>query len=394
MIFRKARSYRGTGWVMRKTHNQRQRSATVVTPKMGKLSELGSAFLVALLIAQGTGCGRIPPLYDAAVLPPRDSAMPMDGRRDSSPAIPDVSCSGVVFSTATREPADVLLVLDRSGSMNYSIDKECSCDPLSNPNVVCADTSNCTTRWSSLVTALASTLSSTPLLHWGLKLFSSPGADSCQVTSGVEIPIAADTIAAIQARMTATTPAGDTPTEAAITAAATYLKSQTDTNSKMLLLATDGKPNCGGSPPSVYEDDVTGTAEAITAAADAGFLVYVIGIGMSTSATNLDAFAQAGRTGKHYPAQSSDELTQALVSISKGASCTFALTATPPDPNQVAVYLDKNMVPQDPSNGWSFGANPQIVLFHGTFCDRVLSELSDSVQVLFSCGEPLPPVLM
>jgi len=114
-------------------------------------------------------------------------------------------------------------------------------------------------------------------------------------------------------------------------------------------------------------------------------------IGTGTSAANLDAFAQAGRTGNHYPAQSSDELTNALVSISKEATCTFAIAATPPDPNQVAVYLGKNMVPQDASNGWSFGASPQIILLHGGFCDRALSELSDTVQVLFSCGEPLPP---
>jgi hypothetical protein len=374
---------------MRKTpaQNQHQCDATVLARKVGRRSGLGSVFVLSLLVAQATGCGRIPPLYDAAILAPMDSATPMgDG--------PAVSCSGVVLSAATREPADVLLVLDRSGSMNYSIDKECSCDPSSNPNVVCEDTSTCTTRWTSLVTALASTVSSTPLLHWGLKLFSSPGADFCQVTSGVEVPVAADATAAIQSRMAATSPAGETPTEAAIAAAATYLKSQTDTNSKMLLLATDGKPNCGGSPPSVYEDDVTGTTEAIAAAADAGFLVYVIGIGTGTSAVNLDAFAQAGRTGKHYPAQSSDELTKALVSISQGATCTFALAATPPDPDQVAVYLDRKMVPQDASNGWSFGASPQIVLLHGSFCDRALSELSDAVQVLFGCGEPLPPDLL
>ena len=73
-------------------------------------------------------------------------------------------------------------------------------------------------------------------------------------------------------------------------------------------------------------------------------------IGTGTSAANLDAFAQAGRTGNHYPAQSSDELTNALVSISKEATCTFAIAATPPDPNQVAVYLGKNMVPQDASS--------------------------------------------
>jgi hypothetical protein len=374
--------------------NQHRRDAIGWTRKVGKRSGLGPVFLLALLGAQATGCGRIPPLYDAANLAPMDSASPMGRRRDGGPAIADASCGGVVVSAATREPADVLLVLDRSGSMNYSISEECSCDPSSNPSVVCANTSDCTTRWASLVTALASTLSSTPFLNWGLKLFSSPGAGSCQVASGVEVPVAANATAAIQAQMAATTPAGETPTEAAITAATAYLKTQTDTNSKMLLLATDGKPNCGGSPPSVYEDDVMGTMDAITAATDAGFLVYVIGIGTGTSAANLDAFAQNGGTGKHYPAQSADALTEALVSISKGAACTFALAATPPDPNQVAVYLDKNMVPQDASNGWSFGASSQIVSLHGSFCDQVLSESSDVVQVLFGCGQPLPPVLM
>ena len=107
----------------------------------------------------------------------------------------------------------------------------------------------------------------------------------------------------------------------------------------------------------------------------------------------MDSFARAGGTGHHYPAESADGLSQALASISKTATCTFALDAVPPDPDGVGVYLDKNLVPRDANNGWSFGASPQIVLLHGSFCDQALSEPSDAVQALFVCGAPLPPIL-
>jgi hypothetical protein len=377
-----------------------------------RTSGLALAHGLALLGVTAVGCGRIPGLYDAAI------RAPTDPRGDGSLAIADVlldtrkltdgvdgaedagspetgdsttSCGEVVVSVAARVPADVLLVVDRSGSMYDSIDRNCSCDPTANPKVVCADTSDCRTRWASLVTALDTALSSTPFLHWGLKLFASPDAGSCAVTDGVEVPIGGDTITAIQTQIAATKPAGETPTAAAITAATAYLKTQVDTSSKVILLATDGDPNCGGSPPSVYDADVAGATDAITTARDAGFLVYVIGIGSSVG--NLDAFARAGGSGSYYPGQSPEEITHALASISKAATCTFALASLPPDPTAVAVYLDKEVVPQDASNGWSFGANAQTVLLHGGFCDQALSDTASVVQVLFGCGQPLPPVL-
>ena len=304
------------------------------------------------------------------------------------------SCSGEVVATATREPADVLLVLDRSGSMSYSVAEECTCDPTGNPKVVCADTVNCRTRWASLVAALDDTMVATPFLHWGLKLFSSPNAGPCNVTSGVEVPLGADATTAIEDQIAAIAPAGETPTASAITEATAYLKTQTDVNSKTILLATDGKPNCGGSPPSVYEDDVTGTINAITMANSAGFLVYIVGMGSGSIVGNLDSFAQAGGTDHYYPAQSPDDLTLALASISKAATCTFALSSTPPDPNWVVVYLDQNMVAQDTSNGWSFGASAQTILLHGSSCDQALAAPSSTVRMLWSCGSPLPPILL
>jgi hypothetical protein len=311
--------------------------------------------------------------------------------QDAAPDAPP-ECNQVALLAAEHVLADVLLVLDRSGSMNYSISQNCSCDPSSNPRVICDDLSNCETRWSVLGAALDTTLSSTPFLHWGLKVFSSPGAGQCAVTAGVEIPVGADTAAAIQAQISSITPSGETPTAEAIRAATAYLETQADANTKAILLATDGGPNCGGSPPSVYNDDVEGTTAAITAARKAGFLVYVIGMG---TVENLDAFAQAGGTGNYYPGQSPEEITQALAAISKASTCTFTLATMASDPTGVGVYIDKTLIPKDASDGWTFGANAQTIILHGSFCDQTLSDPASVVQALFlGCGQPFPSVLL
>lgn len=404
-----------------------------------------SMVLASLLLAN-PGCGRIPGLYDAEmqgapnVTDVTDAAAQADvpeGRRadeplraadataettgkdagvggvggvdaaggaastggsggsPSTPAAGDTmgNCTQVVASSATSQPVDVLLVLDRSGSMNFSIAEECSCDPIANPSVVCADTVHCTTRWSSLETALDRTVTSTPYLSWGLKLFPSPDGGSCAVRKGVEVPVAADATSAIHDRIATTAPSGDTPTASAILTATAYLKTLTDGHTKMILLATDGQPNCGGDFPSVYQDDIEGTNRAITAAFGDGFLVYVIGIDSDPTIATLDAFAQAGGTGSHQAVESLDGLTAALSSISKAASCAFTLTTRPPDPNNVVVYLNKTVIPQSTSAGWSFGADPQTILLHGTYCDQALNEERGLVQALFTCGLPAPAVL-
>ena len=121
-------------------------------------------------------------------------------------------------------------------------------------------------------------------------------------------------------------------------------------------------------------------------------MVYVIGIGPSVG--NLDSFAAAGGTNKYYPASSPEDLTAAFATISKAvASCTFALAQTPPDPNNVAVYVDTNLVPKDSANGWSFGANSTSI--NGSTCEKVTSGDAKSVRVLFGCpGEQPPPTLL
>ncbi len=299
------------------------------------------------------------------------------------------TCTGeVTGARANRDPADVLLVLDRSGSMVTEIDSNCRCDPST---ATCNNTWSCPSRWESLVEGIGNAMSATPFLHWGLKLFGSPGSASCVVTGGVEVPIGPDSAAEIQTRIAATRPDLGTPTAAAMKASTEYLRTLTQTNSKVILLATDGEPNCAssGSSPGSGGSDMEGALEEISAARDLGILVYVIGIGPSVP--NLDAFAQAGGTGRYYPAGSHDDLAAALVSVSKAALCTFSLASAPPDPANVAVYLDGSVVSRDASSGWSFGRDSQTILLHGSSCARALDEPDSIVEAVFGCGSPLPP---
>ena len=305
----------------------------------------------------------------------------------------DVNCGSTISSTS-HEPADVLLVLDRSGSMNYSIAADCYCSrqAAGSSGTVCPNTSNCTTRWPALTTAVNATLTSATSIHWGLKLFTSPGSNECGVNRGVEVGIGDNSAGAIQSQIAGVSPSNATPTAAAITAATNYLKTVTDPNNKVILLATDGEPNCANG--SANTTDVQGTVKAIAAAKSAGFLVYVIGIGPSVG--NLDSFASAGGTGKYYPATSSADLASALESIKKSVTtCTFTSPTAPPDPNNVAVYLDKNLVPKDDNNGWSFGANNQTFVLNGSTCAKITSGAASNVQILFGCplvpGDTPPP---
>ena len=228
-------------------------------------------------------------------------------------------------------------------------------------------------------------------ISWGLKLYTSSG-EGCTVGNGVEVPVSTTSVSAIQSRISSTSPGGNTPTAQAIEAATAYLKTLTDGNNKVILLATDGEPNCrpGGSSGST---NVPGTVTAIENASAAGFPVYVIGIG--TEIGNLDNFAEAGGTGNYYPATSPQDLTNAFAAIGQTVTtCTFALSLDPgADLDNVAVYLDKTLVQKDPTNGWSFGANNQTVVLNGSSCEKVKSGAASNVQILVGCGGPPPQTI-
>ena len=297
----------------------------------------------------------------------------------------DSNC-GIITSQTTRSPVDVLLVLDRSGSMEYSITEDCYCATQTTMyGSLCADTTNCTTRWSALRPAVRTTLSTSTYVNWGLKLFPSDGAgQNCTVNTTMTVPVAADSATNVASAVEATQDEYSTPTAAALDTATTYLKTLNDSNKKFILLATDGEPNCGGNPARVATDGLSGANTAAAAAYAAGFKVYVVGIGPQLP--NLTQLAQNGGTTDFYPVDSTQALVDALSSISKlVGSCSFKSDKAPPDQDNVAVYVNGKKVAQDTNNGWTFGASPQEIVLTGDYCSQMSSGDAADVQILFGC---------
>jgi len=339
----------------------------------------------------GTGGGGRSGDGDASVVIKLDAIPALWGELDApqepdTPPAPtgDANCGAVTHET-TRQPVDVLLVLDRSGSMDYSIASDCYCttNTALGGGTLCPDTKDCTTRWNSVEPAVKTTLESSKYVNWGLKFFPS-GSSSCGVTSTMEVSVASDSAATIQTQIDTATKSLSTPTAAALSAATAYLKTVKDSNKKFILLATDGEPNCGGTPANINNSDVPGATTAASAAETAGFPVYVVGIGPNLD--NLTQIAKAGGTTDYFQVSSPEQLAKALSDISNMVgSCTYKVDATPPDPNNIAVYVNKQKVDQGTNDGWTYDSSAQAIVLAGSYCDDILAGKDTTVQILFGC---------
>jgi hypothetical protein len=292
----------------------------------------------------------------------------------------DGSNCGVSTSNTTKQPADLLLILDRSGSMTRAMDAASEC---------AANSTTCKQRWVTLTTGLSTVLvGSAGNVNWGLKFY--PSDSNCGVTAAMDVNISANAAATIQQRISSATKLNGTPTQAAVNAGLAYLKTLTTPSNKYILLATDGEPNCLNG--TLGSTDIDGTVAAIAAAATAGFKTYVLGVGPETG--NLTRLAEAGGTTDFYPALSPEEMTKALAAIVDSVvSCTFDLDKAPEVPNNVAVEFDNTKslrAPQDTthSNGWDYTSptNTTIQLY-GEWCDKVSNGTYKSFKVIMGCPD-------
>ncbi len=276
-------------------------------------------------------------------------------------------------------PPDLLIVLDKSGSM--------ADDQMDNP----CGRGACESKWSDMTAGINMVVGQTEAaIRWGLKYFSTD--DNCGVAAGASVPIATNNAMAIAGSIMMTNPKGNTPTAAAVASGATYLMGLTDPNPKYILLATDGEPNCGANARKAGDSDAAGAEAAVTMAAAAGIPVFVVGVGDVTSAhTTLNALATNGgrpQTGDpaFYPVTNTADLVSVLTKIGgQIASCSFSLGKAPPDPTNIAVYADGVRLAQSMTNGWEYGAGMTSVELYGAACDNVKSKATKDVQAVFGC---------
>ena len=219
------------------------------------------------------------------------------------------------------------------------------------------------------------------------------------------------------------TPDGGTPISATLVKlfpTLTTLEGRT-----IVMLLTDGGPNCNDSitctiaecqpnvegtcPPTENCCDVnhpTGgphlcidrlaTVDAVAAIADAGVEVYVIGItGSQYYSGVLDEMAQAAGTAqsgtpKYLEVDDLATLGDVFAQIAADSiSCELPVADPPEEQGMTNVYLDCDLLPLDPDNGWSWLGTDTVVL-NGEACVKLKSGGVTQVNVVTGCPTEIP----
>lgn len=283
--------------------------------------------------------------------------------------------------SAETTPVNILLVLDKSGSMDSQPDGASS-----------------TTLWQAVNTALEDALeSASPAVSFGLQLFPGQsvirdcdGADCCGI-SGTEVDVEVgegeEPRAAILDKLSRTQPGGGTPTAEALARAYQYYTTGPGADlegGKFVLLATDGGPNCNegneceaeactlnidgncsvdplnccATTPTGCLDDENVLAQ-IEQLYTAGIDTFVVGLaGTEEYASQLDSFAEAGgraREGaddKYYKVAATGSaagLTEVLNDITRQLvqQCDVELAPGDLDLNELNVAVDCSVIPFD-----------------------------------------------
>jgi hypothetical protein len=316
------------------------------------------------------------------------------------------NCGVMNFALQKGLPPDLLIVLDRSGSMADS------------------PSSGGASKWDQMTAAINQTVTQLQgQIKWGLEMF--PHDNDCGVSVSMDVPVAANDAPAISSAIAAQMPGGSTPTADAINAGAKYLSTVADSNPKYMVLATDGEPNCASTTPttggtctcpapttqmgsnccllgaclpcSTVSAGGDGTADAeaaVTAAATAGVHTFVIGIATDPGADGvLNQMAQNGLearpgTTQYYPVANQNDLVTAINTIAgQIISCSFAMQQAPPNPDFVEIDVNNAKVPRDTTHmdGWDFGPGDLSIQFYGSYCMSLQSGSVMNVEAIFQC---------
>ncbi len=202
----------------------------------------------------------------------------------------------------------VMVLLDRSGSMDWPVDDE---DPLG-PN-----------RWAEVRDALVDLVATNPAARFGITAF--PGSTgTCHATSQPEISLTTYNTAARFSRwFHDNAPYGSTPLLQAMQTMRDHAPDVFGPGGGTLLVVSDGEDTCAHpdllDQPNLRISNIAKALEDATATllAEHGVKTFVIGFNYEGEAAELDAIARAGGTGRtaHLPASDAHELSQALGAV-------------------------------------------------------------------------------
>jgi len=375
------------------------------------------------LIAASTGCGASGS-DDVSVPGDPDANAGSSGLSSSgnsgvdSSFDPDATCAATTVS-AKRAPANVLFIVDRSGSMNCNpppttTSQDCEQAPVT------ADPAK-PTKWTITREALKSAIGAMPPTNSaGLTYFNVDNDCAVQATPNVPVqPIDAAHVALLGQSLDNITPAGLTPIVGGVTLGYQHLHANTFVGRKFLVLITDGQETCA---PLQKADFV---AKTVVDAAAVGIRTFVIGApGSEPSRSFLSQIAFAGQTARvptcnhnALPADLGDchfdltntglnlatELNKALEAISKEAlSCEYELPAAEAgvvDTGRVNVVYTPTSgapqtLPQDNSkpcasaDGWQYSADQQRIVVCGAACAKLRADEGQlsSVSIQLGCA--------
>ncbi len=341
----------------------------------------------------------------------------------------------------TLHKANLFFAVDRSGSMNEPVSRAlpgCAAPCGASGAPLCP--ASCPTRWTELRRALGDFVTrDAELARMGMALFPHPNAGSTlqQLCAGpdgytsFEVPIPdtqdvpaelRDAAARIGARLAGTSPGGGTPTSSTLLTIAAYPSlTAMDQRVDVVVLLTDGLPNCNFanpasgasgctciSPPCAGEAaragclDDAAAVRAVQVLKQRSVSTIVVGFGATVDnpdgARVLNAMAEAGGYARacnvdadcgaqdrcesaglcarrFYQANTADELSGALDAIKKRLPtepCAFKLDAAPSDEALLGVRVAGKVISRGPQT-WRYEVVegvPQIS-FQGALCEQI-----------------------
>jgi hypothetical protein len=260
------------------------------------------------------------------------------------------ACAGQQFE-AEGVPPNVLIVLDRSGSMDI-------------------DAGGGMTRWQVAVSAINGLLASHGnQVRFGLDLFAPPGDGSCGAGQ-VLVDVGPATASQITSTLSANSPDSLTPIGDTLAALTNYQGLRDPTRENYVLLITDGAETCGGNGVAA-----TNSLRALMPEVK----VFAVGFGSGVDVDLLNNIANAGGTARpggppfYYQADDAASLQMAFDAIGAAVlSCTYTLAGSP-DEASMFVRFDGADVMRDPThqNGWDYDGATNTLTFYGAACNSL-----------------------